>query len=85
VRPYYSRAFRKVAPVCRGTSHEHAVPLSTDELSLSPLRRQRESQLARDIKTKIRDALTLHSDDWMEKVYARAADFVSKAYSGFTE
>ena len=39
-----------------------------------------ESQLARDIKAKIRDALTLHSDDWMEKVYARAADFVSKAY-----
>jgi hypothetical protein len=44
-----------------------------------------ESQLARDIKTKIRDALTLHSDGWMEKVYARAADFVSKAYSGLAE
>lgn len=39
-----------------------------------------ESQLARDIKRKICDALTLHSDDWMERVYARAADFVSKAY-----
>ena len=44
-----------------------------------------ESPLAREIKTKIRDALTLHSDDWMEKVYARAADLALRAYRGLTE
>jgi hypothetical protein len=41
-----------------------------------------ESPLARDIKTKIRDALTLHADDWKEKVYARIADFAAKACRG---
>jgi hypothetical protein len=43
-----------------------------------------DSKLARDIKAKIRDALTLDADDWKEKVYARAADFALKAYRGLT-
>ena len=40
------------------------------------------SSLARDIKTKIRDALTVDADDWKEKVFARAADFTLRAYRG---
>jgi hypothetical protein len=43
-----------------------------------------DSKLARDIKAKIRDALTLDADDWKEKIYARAADFTLKAYRGLT-
>jgi Protein of unknown function (DUF2817) len=43
-----------------------------------------ESTLARGIKTKIREALTLRSDGWREKVYARAADFALKAYRGLS-
>jgi hypothetical protein len=43
------------------------------------------SPTAREIKAKIRDALTLHSDDWMEKVYARAADSALRAYRGLAE
>jgi hypothetical protein len=42
------------------------------------------SALARDIKKKIRDALYVDTDDWKEKVYARAADFTLKAYRGLT-
>jgi hypothetical protein len=41
-----------------------------------------DSALARDIKTKMRDALTIDTDDWKEKVYARCADFTEKAYRG---
>ncbi|MGO9398508.1 MAG: M14 family metallopeptidase [Xanthobacteraceae bacterium] len=43
-----------------------------------------DSALARDIKTKVRDALYVDTDDWKEKVYARAADFTLKAYRGLT-
>ena len=42
------------------------------------------SALARDIKKKVRDALYVDTDDWKEKVYARAADFTLKAYRGLT-
>jgi hypothetical protein len=42
------------------------------------------STLARDIKTRIGDALTLDTDDWKEQVYARSADFALKAYGGLT-
>ena len=42
------------------------------------------SPLARDIKTRIGDALTLDADDWREKVYARCADFALKAYRGLS-
>ena len=41
-----------------------------------------DSRLARDIKTKIRDALTVDTDDWREKVLARVADFAVSAYRG---
>ncbi len=43
-----------------------------------------DSALARDIKQKARDALYVDTDDWKEKVYARAADFALKAYRGLT-
>ncbi|HKN29625.1 MAG TPA: M14 family metallopeptidase [Roseiarcus sp.] len=43
-----------------------------------------DSALARDIKTKIRDALFVDADDWREKVCARTADFALKAYRGLT-
>ena len=36
--------------------------------------------LARAIKARVRDALTVDSDDWKEQVFARAADFARKAY-----
>ena len=42
------------------------------------------STLARDIKAKVRDALTVDTDEWKEKVYARSADFALKAYRGLT-
>src|SRR5271166_5133180 len=41
-----------------------------------------DSALARDIKTKIRDALFVDADAWKEQVYARAADFTLKAFRG---
>ncbi len=41
-----------------------------------------DSSLARDIKAKIRDALTLDTEDWREKVFARVADFAARAYRG---
>ncbi len=41
-----------------------------------------QSALARDIKAKIRDALTVDADDWKNQVFARAADFAHKAYRG---
>ena len=40
--------------------------------------------LARGIKQKARDALYVDTDDWKEKVYARAADVTLKAYRGLT-
>ena len=43
-----------------------------------------DSALARDIKKKTRDALYVDTDDWKEKVYARAADFTVKAYRGLS-
>jgi hypothetical protein len=43
-----------------------------------------DSALARDIKKKMRDALTIDTDAWKEKVYARCADFTEKAYRGLT-
>ncbi len=42
------------------------------------------SAVARAIKKKARDALYVDTDDWKEKVYARAADFTLKAYRGLT-
>jgi hypothetical protein len=42
------------------------------------------STLARDIKTRIGEALTLDADEWKERVYARSADFALKAYRGLT-
>jgi Protein of unknown function (DUF2817) len=44
----------------------------------------KDSNLARDIKTKIRDALFIDADDWKEKVYARCADFALKAFRGLS-
>ena len=41
-----------------------------------------DSALARNIKTKIRDALFVDADDWKEQVYARTADFALKAFRG---
>ncbi len=43
-----------------------------------------DSGLARAIKKKISDALYVDTDDWKEKVYARAADFTQKACRGLT-
>jgi len=43
-----------------------------------------DSSLARDIKTKVREALFVDADDWKEKVYARCADFTLKGYRGLT-
>ena len=40
--------------------------------------------LARTIKARVRDALTVDADDWKEQVFARAADFARKAYRGLT-
>ena len=40
--------------------------------------------LARAIKTRVRDALTIDADDWKGQVFARAADFARKAYRGLT-
>jgi hypothetical protein len=44
----------------------------------------KDSSLARDIKTKIRDALFIDADDWKDKVYARCADFALKAFHGLS-
>jgi len=41
-----------------------------------------DSPLARDIKAKVREALTVDTDEWKQKVYARGADFVLKAFRG---
>ena len=41
-----------------------------------------DSALARGIKAKVRDALYVDTDDWKEKIYARAADFTLKAFRG---
>ncbi len=38
--------------------------------------------LARAIKTRVRDALTVDADAWKDQVFARAADFAGKAYRG---
>jgi Protein of unknown function (DUF2817) len=43
-----------------------------------------DSALARDIKAKVRDALTIDTDAWKEKVFARAADFTLKAFRGLS-
>ncbi len=43
-----------------------------------------DSALARDIKAKVRDALYVDTDEWKEKVYARAADFALKAFRGLS-
>ncbi|MFO1151191.1 MAG: M14 family metallopeptidase [Alsobacter sp.] len=40
------------------------------------------SPLARRIKDKIRDALTVDSDDWKEKVFTRAAEVTLQAFKG---
>jgi hypothetical protein len=42
------------------------------------------STLARDIKARIGEALTVDADEWREKVYARSAVFALKAYRGLT-
>jgi hypothetical protein len=42
------------------------------------------SAMARGIRQKMRDALYVDTDDWKEKVYARAADFAAKAYRGLS-
>jgi hypothetical protein len=41
-----------------------------------------DSTLARDIKAKVREALYVDTDEWKQRVYARGADFVLKAYRG---
>jgi hypothetical protein len=41
-----------------------------------------DSTLARNIKAKVREALNVDTDEWKEKVYARGADFVRKAFRG---
>jgi hypothetical protein len=43
-----------------------------------------DSALARDIKAKLRDALTTDTDEWKEKLYARAADSALKAFRGLS-
>jgi len=42
------------------------------------------STLARDIKARIGEALTVDADEWKEKVYARSAVFALKACRGLT-
>jgi hypothetical protein len=41
-----------------------------------------DSAVARNIKAKVRNALYVDTDEWKEKVYARAADFALKAFRG---
>jgi hypothetical protein len=41
-----------------------------------------DSTLARDIKAKVREALYVDTDEWKQRVYARGADFVLKAFRG---
>jgi hypothetical protein len=43
-----------------------------------------QSSLARAIKARVRDALTVEADDWKEQTFARAADFARKAYRGLS-
>jgi hypothetical protein len=43
-----------------------------------------EHPLARDIKARVRAALTVDADDWKDQVFARTADFTLKAYRGLT-
>jgi hypothetical protein len=40
------------------------------------------STLGRDIKAKVRVALYVDTDQWKQRVYARGADFVLKAFRG---
>ncbi len=43
-----------------------------------------DSGVTRAIKAKMRDALYVDTDEWKEKIYARAANFTLKAYRGLT-
>ncbi len=50
-----------------------------------PSGRRMDDPLARTIKARVRDALTVDADDWKEQVFGRAADFARKAYQGLTD
>ncbi len=64
----------EVLEAIRGDNWLHARGLASGLSMQSPL--------ARAIKARVRDALTIDADDWREQVFARAADFTLKAYRG---